>query len=196
MVDWNRIKVFGYFIVMVSCFVYAGFSLFSLISEVSSLSSAKYVDSYLSNAFLSDTNIKINDVVDSTSNSTVSTVAKEDMLSGVIYRDVVLSIIGFLVTLLAGLSIMALLKEKDSQGATQSFIDVVTTGDEKLLIASLEKAGGVLTQSELVNATGLTKVKIHRVVKRLEGLGIVSKYPFGMTNKVRLEKKLKELDKK
>lgn len=51
---------------------------------------------------------------------------------------------------------------------------------------------GELTQSDLVRKTKLSKVKVHRIVKRLESLGIVSKYPYGITNKIKLEKSLYE----
>ncbi|MBI3035785.1 MarR family transcriptional regulator [Candidatus Woesearchaeota archaeon] len=60
--------------------------------------------------------------------------------------------------------------------------------DEKIAIGELEKNNGALTQSELVRNTGLSKVKVHRIVKRLESLGIVKKYPYGVTNKIKLEK--------
>jgi uncharacterized membrane protein len=36
----------------------------------------------------------------------------------------------------------------------------------------------------------LSKVKVHRIVKRLESLQIIKKYPYGLTNKIRLEKRM------
>jgi len=66
----------------------------------------------------------------------------------------------------------------------------MTTPEEKLVIRELEDAGGELTQSELVKKTGISKVKVHRVIKRLEQLKILSKYPYGVTNKIKVEKEV------
>ena len=168
---------------------YAGFSAFQLVVDSTSLSSAGMLDNYLVDAFISESDIALSDVVPGGVPSASPSV-KEELLAASIRRNIIFDAIGFIVSLLAALSIFFLLKEADSADSKQSFIDVVTTEDEKLVISSLTKSGGVLTQSELVSSTGLTKVKVHRVIKRLEGLGILSKYPYGMTNKVRLEKRL------
>jgi uncharacterized membrane protein len=99
------------------------------------------------------------------------------------------SLLGSIISIVAGLVIYSLLRKKERKELTRSVIDVVTTPDEKHVLKELEESGGVLTQTELVKRTKLTKVKIHRVVKRLESIGIVSKYSYGMTNKIKLEKK-------
>jgi len=62
--------------------------------------------------------------------------------------------------------------------------------DEKIVIKELGRNNGELTQSDLVRKTKLSKVKIHRIVRRLETLEIISKYPYGVTNKIKLEKSL------
>jgi len=62
------------------------------------------------------------------------------------------------------------------------------TPEEKVVIKLLKENDGELTQSELVTRTKLSKVKVHRVIKRLESLNVVSKYPYGVTNKIKLEK--------
>jgi len=62
--------------------------------------------------------------------------------------------------------------------------------DEKIVIKELERSNGEMTQSDLVRRTKLSKVKVHRIIKRLESLGIISKYPYGITNKIKLEKSL------
>lgn len=63
--------------------------------------------------------------------------------------------------------------------------------DEKTIVEALEDNGGSLTQSELRLETGMSKVKLHRYLKKLEAKNIVSKHAYGMTNKIKLEKKLK-----
>ncbi len=87
---------------------------------------------------------------------------------------------------------MDLLKKKERKKLTKDLINTMTTPEEKLILKELEEAGGELTQSELVRKTGLSRVKVHRIVKRLERLEIISKYPYGVTNKIKLEKKLME----
>ena len=67
--------------------------------------------------------------------------------------------------------------------------------DEKKLIGVLEKNDDSMTQSDLVRESGLSKVKVHRVLKNLEAKKIITKYDFGMTNKIHLEKKVKEEEK-
>ena len=62
----------------------------------------------------------------------------------------------------------------------------MTTPEEKLVIRILNENGGELTQSELVRRTRLSKVRVHRVIKRLESLNIVDKYSYGLTNKIKL----------
>lgn len=99
---------------------------------------------------------------------------------------------GSLISVLAGISLMNLLRAKESKELKREMIDSMVMPDEKIVIKELEKNNGYLTQSELVASTGLTKVKIHRIIKRLESLGIVSKYPYGVTNKIKLEKILYE----
>ena len=87
---------------------------------------------------------------------------------------------------------MDLLKKKEKKELTKSVIDTMLTPEEKKVIQLLEDNDDELTQSELVSQTKLSKVKISRVIKRLESLKVISKYPYGMTNKIKLEKKIYE----
>lgn len=108
------------------------------------------------------------------------------------YPVIVISFLGSVISILAGLSLMDLLKKKERKKLTKDLINTMTTPEEKLILKELEEAGGELTQSELVRKTNLSRVKVHRIVKRLERLEIISKYPYGVTNKIKLEKKLME----
>lgn len=103
------------------------------------------------------------------------------------YVTTILSLFGAIVSLLAGFSLLSLLKKKERKKLTKDVISTMTTPEEKLVIGELEENGGELTQSELVRRTKLSKVKVHRIVKRLESLKVVSKYPYGVTNKIKLE---------
>jgi len=108
------------------------------------------------------------------------------------YPVIIISLLGSIISILAGLSLMDLLKKKERKELTKSVIDTMTTPEEKIVIKELEESSGELTQSELVKKTNLSKVKVHRIVKRLEQLKIVSKYPYGVTNKIKLEKYLED----
>ena len=83
-----------------------------------------------------------------------------------------------------------ILRRREKKEAKREVIDTMVMPDEKAVIKELETHNGELTQTEIVRFTKLSKVKIHRVVKRLESLGIIKKYPYGMTNKIKLEKSL------
>ena len=99
---------------------------------------------------------------------------------------------GAVISILAGLSLIRILRLKESKELKRDVIDSMVMPDEKIVIKELEKNNSELTQSDLVRKTGLSKVKVHRIIKRLELLGIVSKYPYGITNKIKLEKSLYE----
>ena len=104
----------------------------------------------------------------------------------------ILTFIGSLVSIGAGISLLKLVREKETKELKREVIDSMIMPDEKIVIRELEKNNGALTQSELVRNTALSKVKVHRIVKRLESLEIVKKYPYGITNKIKLEKFLEE----
>lgn len=98
------------------------------------------------------------------------------------------SLIGCIVSILAGLSILDLVRKKEKRELTKSIIESMTTPEEKKVILALENAGGELTQAQIVDKVGLTKVKAHRIIKHLEQMKIITKYPYGVTNKIVLEK--------
>ncbi len=106
------------------------------------------------------------------------------------YPVIIISFLGSVISILAGLSLSDLLRKKERKELTKSIIDSMTTPEEKLVIRELESNDDELTQSELVKRTRLSKVKVHRVIKRLESLKVVSKYPYGITNKIKLEKEI------
>jgi len=50
-----------------------------------------------------------------------------------------------------------------------------------------------ITQSKIMRLTNFSKVKVFRIVKRLEQRGLVVKQPYGKTNMIELSDKMKEL---
>jgi uncharacterized membrane protein len=59
--------------------------------------------------------------------------------------------------------------------------------NEKLVLDKLFKSNGSIFQSNLVKKTGFTKVRITRILDKLENKGIIERRRHGMTNKVILK---------
>ena len=57
-------------------------------------------------------------------------------------------------------------------------------GEEKQVIDLVVKSQGTIFQSELVDKTGLSKVKVTRILDKLEGKGLIERKRRGMTNVV------------
>lgn len=110
-----------------------------------------------------------------------------------IYAPLSLSyLFGGIVSLLAGISILAMLREKEHKDIKRKMAGELLLPDEKKLIEALKKAGSEMTQSKLAMETGLSKVQVHRAVKRLESKGVIEKHRYGLTNKIVLKKGLFE----
>jgi hypothetical protein len=61
-------------------------------------------------------------------------------------------------------------------------------GDERLVLEKVIEAEGSIFQSDLVDRTGLGKVKVSRILDKLEGKGLVETKTRGITNIVLLKK--------
>ncbi|HJX05748.1 MAG TPA: MarR family transcriptional regulator [Candidatus Nanoarchaeia archaeon] len=59
--------------------------------------------------------------------------------------------------------------------------------DEKFVLEKIIEAQGTIFQSDLVEKTSFTKVKVTRVLDKLEGKGIIERKRRGMTNVVILK---------
>jgi uncharacterized membrane protein len=108
--------------------------------------------------------------------------------------------LGTLVSLLAGIVILKnsnqqvvaeveVKKEEEKKNEVQ---EELLTEDEKKVVKCLEEHESVMSQKDLAKESKLSKVKVHRILKRLEAKKVISKYEFGMTNRIKLEKKLKD----
>jgi hypothetical protein len=56
--------------------------------------------------------------------------------------------------------------------------------DEKIIMKAVEEAQGTIFQSDLVDKTGFSKVKVTRILDRLEGRQFIERKRRGMTNVV------------
>lgn len=77
-------------------------------------------------------------------------------------------------------------KEIDATGLMKSVADMGP--DAKAVLDHIIKSDGTVFQSELAEKSGLGKVKVTRVLDRLEGKGIVERKRRGMTNVVILKR--------
>lgn len=59
--------------------------------------------------------------------------------------------------------------------------------DEKIIVRAVEEAEGTIFQSDLVEKTGINKVKVSRILDKLEGRQLIERKRRGMTNVVVLK---------
>ncbi len=62
--------------------------------------------------------------------------------------------------------------------------------DEATVLDELLKKGGSLSQTDISHLPGMTRLKAHRIVKKLKGRGIVHVDKFGKINRIRLVEEL------
>jgi len=86
------------------------------------------------------------------------------------------------------ISLLQLIREKELISVKEKISSLLLTPEEKTIIEQLKKSGGEINQNQLVRRTGLSKVRVHRTLVRLENRKIVKRYPYGLTNKIVLEK--------
>jgi hypothetical protein len=76
---------------------------------------------------------------------------------------------------------------KTNMGIINKFLG----GDEREIIALLVSKEGMTTQSEIAKLPGMSRLKAHRLVKKLEGRGIIHVEKYGKINMIRLVDELK-----
>lgn len=67
--------------------------------------------------------------------------------------------------------------------------------DDRQAMRVLLEKGGSTTQSEIASHNGMTRLKAHRIVRRLEDRGVIHVEKHGKLNIVRLVDELKDIDK-
>ncbi len=65
--------------------------------------------------------------------------------------------------------------------------------DQRAVLEELLGAGGKMTQSRIVSNTGMSKVKVSRVISGLEARGVVRKTGKGVTNLIELKGGFKDI---
>ncbi|MFH1364266.1 MAG: MarR family transcriptional regulator [Candidatus Aenigmatarchaeota archaeon] len=78
-------------------------------------------------------------------------------------------------------------KQLDPKNVTKANYQKIMRGlgeDERNVLERLIEAQGTILQSDLVNQTGFTKVKVTRILDRLEGKNLIERRRRGMTNSI------------
>jgi hypothetical protein len=179
-----------HFIVMILCFIYGGISLLFFVMQMSPFMNANGMPP--GREFEINTSDNFSGPQDFVGGNISRRVFLEPEVSRFFYVIIFVSLFGSFVSITAGLSLLNLIRKKERKELTRGVIDTVTTPEEKLVISTLNRNGGELTQSELVKRTGLSKVRVHRIVKKLESLKVVDKYSYGLTNKIKLNESIFE----
>lgn len=65
-------------------------------------------------------------------------------------------------------------------------------GDQRKFMKNLLKSQGEQLQVNVVKETDLSKVKVHRIIKKLDSKGIIDKESYGRTNRIKLKEEFSE----
>jgi len=158
-INWNKI-------LMYSCFVYSGISFEFVYIQLTPLLN------------------KSSNLAPPPLPFTYSTIYKTS--PSYIYYIIGISILGSIITLLAGISIYRTIKEKEGKKVSKKWVGNITDENDQRIISLIKENGNEITQSHLVRESGMGKVKVHRIVKKLESCNILEKVRYGQTNKIRL----------
>lgn len=115
---------------------------------------------------------------------------REFQLGQLVSPNQLIYLLGGIMFIVAGVSIWYLVREKEMAVLKEEMTDMFLLPEEKDVMNELKKAAGELTQKELVKKTGLSKVKVHRILNKLENKKLIKRHPYGMTKKIVIEKKI------
>ena len=118
---------------------------------------------------------------------------RADPMEAVLSPYMILYLLGGIICIASGLAIRQLTHEKEVKKMRTELTELLLSPEEKLIMEELKKAGGELTQKNLTEITGYSRVKTHRVIQKLEEKKIIKKIPNGQTNKIILEKEIKDI---
>lgn len=112
---------------------------------------------------------------------------KNDFFRGLAMQSPLLlftSFFGLCINILTGIIILSNLDKKEKKKILNNFYNKTLLPEEQKIIKIIENNNGEITQSELVKESNLSKVKISRIIKKLESNEIIKKYNYGLTNKI------------
>lgn len=174
-----------YVLIMILCFLYGGFCLIMFLSQAYGF------------FWRTEINTPLEPQIISVDSNAFRPEFREDFNLFRVPRDPValltsptsLSLlIGGIISILAGITIWKLTREKEIKKVKYDTTVKLLLPDEKQVIEALKESNNELTQAKIAKNTGLTKVQVHRAIKRLEAKGAIEKHDFGLTNKIILKK--------
>lgn len=172
-----------YFLIMILCFLLGGFSIITYVLQAYSTNLDRGF--FGPRALRIENSSNLSDLRSRALNFTGTTSAS------LLFSPFALMLLfSGILMIIAGGSIWSITREKEIKHTRERITNLLLLPEERSVIDELKKAGGSVTQSQLVLKTGIGKVKIHRVVKSLERKGIINKYQYGLTNKIVLEKNI------
>ena len=101
--------------------------------------------------------------------------------------SLIFNLIGGLISIAGAITIRSLTHTKEIKRMRKDLAELYLTDEEKEVMKEIEKAGAEVTQKELTDRTGYSRVKMHRIIQKLEAKKIIRKIPCGQTNKIILE---------
>ncbi len=116
-----------------------------------------------------------------------------------VFFNFLIPFIGGLLLLIAGLTMLKyrrLTEDHDRVRRVRQHIKMknenlllrLLNEDERNILDAVRKENGIL-QSDLVAKSGYSKVKMHRILKKLESIDVIKRSRFGITNKIFLNEK-------
>lgn len=182
-----------YFAIMILCFLYSGFALLACLFLIYTafwlpdISHSFVSERPFDQSLFTDGNVLVPN-----RSVVVGFRSAPTPLNIITSPFFVLILVSGIISLLAGLAIMKLTREKEINSIKKQTTDNLLLPDEKIVIDILKESGFELTQSKLAKESGLGKVQIHRTIRRLESKGVLEKHKYGLTNKIILKKELFE----
>ncbi|MEM3227667.1 MAG: MarR family transcriptional regulator [Candidatus Micrarchaeaceae archaeon] len=111
-----------------------------------------------------------------------------------VFFNFIIPFVGGLLLVISGLTMLKYnnyaekqeMRRRTRQHLTVMKSDLINSllgADEKKMLAIIREENGIL-QSDLSAKSGFSKVKVHRVLKKLEGMNMIKRSRFGITNRV------------
>lgn len=91
------------------------------------------------------------------------------------------------------LSRISLEKQEEKTRTSTSLLMKFLAEDEREIIYLIKEKGGMTTQTEIANLPKMTRLKAHRVVKKLGQQGLVQIHKHGKINMIQLVEELKDI---
>ena len=182
-----------YLAIMIICFLYAGFSIILFGSQAYNYFWKTEVVGTPSFEDMNNQNMDVDKFNDKNrfNKNGARMEAMKEMKDPFVFFSSPISLtflLGGIVALMAGFAIFSLVRKKEIKIIREQTTDNLLLPDEKAVIDALKNSNYEMTQTKIVKETGLNKVQVHRVVKRLESKGLLNKHEYGLTNKIILKK--------